>query len=280
MSYAIVFAGGGGKGSYQIGVLKALKDLGFLNKFIAACGTSVGALNAALFAQDNLYVAENVWKNISNEKILPIELDLDFNSIASKDGLRRIIDVNLNYEKIRQSKVNVYIMCTEVKEYGNFLQNDYIGRVIKIKDLNKNEMIEYLVASASLPIVYGRTNINGKVYLDGGLIEENNVPYKTMLKLGYKKIFVIDLNEGVTHCKKINNADVFFLRPSINLGNLFDGTIDFDSNNAIARINLGYNDVMKNLNYISLFFGESNLKNYDKNYNRENIKNKIKKMLF
>ena len=29
MSYAIVFAGGGGKGAYQIGVLKALKDLGY-----------------------------------------------------------------------------------------------------------------------------------------------------------------------------------------------------------------------------------------------------------
>lgn len=280
MSYAIVFAGGGGKGSYQIGVLKALKDLGFLNKFIAACGTSVGALNAALFAQDNLYVAENVWKNISNEKILPIELDLDFNSIASKEGLRRIIDVNLNYQKIQQSRVNVYIMCTEVKEYGSFLKDEYIGRIIKITDLSKDEMIEYLVASASLPFIYGKTNVGGKTYLDGGLIDENNVPYKAMLELGYKKIFVIDLNEGVTYCKKINDANVFFLRPSVNLGNLFDGTIDFDSNNTIARIKLGYNDVMKNLNSINLFFEKNNSNNYIKGYNKKNIQDRIKKMLY
>lgn len=276
MSYAIVFAGGGGKGAYQIGVLKALKDLGFLNKFIAACGTSVGALNAALFAQDNLYIAESVWKNISDDKILPIEIDTNTFSIASKDGLRRVIDINLNYEKIKNSRVNVYIMCTEVKDYGNILENEYIGRVIKINNLDKERMIEYLIASASLPIVYGKTNIDTRTYLDGGLIQENNVPYKAMLELGYKKIFVIDLNEGITYSNKTNDAEIFFLRPSSNLGDLFDGTIDFDSNNAVARINLGYQDVMKNSNNISLFFGKNNSEKYDK----ESIRNRIKKILY
>ena len=142
LSYAIVFAGGGGKGSYQIGVIKALEKLGLAEKFIAASGTSVGALNAALFAQNNIVLAENVWRNISHKKILPIQLNEEMNSIASKDGLRRIIDVNLNYQRIKESKVNVYVMCTEVQDNSNIFRREYIGRTINLKDLDKETMKE------------------------------------------------------------------------------------------------------------------------------------------
>ena len=43
----LVLEGGGGKGSYQIGVLKAIRELGLEKKIVAVSGTSVGALNAA-----------------------------------------------------------------------------------------------------------------------------------------------------------------------------------------------------------------------------------------
>lgn len=41
----------GGKGAYQIGVWKALRELNIENQIVAIAGTSVGALNAALFYQ-------------------------------------------------------------------------------------------------------------------------------------------------------------------------------------------------------------------------------------
>ena len=50
MKRALVLSGGGGRGSYQIGVWKALRDLGI--KFDIITGTSVGALNGALMVQD------------------------------------------------------------------------------------------------------------------------------------------------------------------------------------------------------------------------------------
>ena len=43
--------GGGGKGSYQIGVWRAIRELGLEKWITAVSGTSVGALNAALFAK-------------------------------------------------------------------------------------------------------------------------------------------------------------------------------------------------------------------------------------
>ena len=45
--YGLVLAGGGGKGGYEIGVWKALKESKTLS-IGAVSGTSVGALNAAL----------------------------------------------------------------------------------------------------------------------------------------------------------------------------------------------------------------------------------------
>jgi predicted acylesterase/phospholipase RssA len=57
---ALVLAGGGFKGSYQIGVWKALREMG-INRFISIAGTSAGALNAIMIAADNLTAAENIW---------------------------------------------------------------------------------------------------------------------------------------------------------------------------------------------------------------------------
>ena len=45
----LVFDGGWGKGAYQIGVWKALREIGLDKKVTAVSGSSVGGLNAALF---------------------------------------------------------------------------------------------------------------------------------------------------------------------------------------------------------------------------------------
>ncbi len=70
MSAALVFAGGGGKGAYEIGVWKAMHELGLEEEFTSAIGTSVGALNALLFGQEDYAVAEKIWRELHPGKIL------------------------------------------------------------------------------------------------------------------------------------------------------------------------------------------------------------------
>ena len=73
MKIGLVLAGGGSRGAYQIGVWKALIELG-IDKYInVISGTSIGALNAMLFLQGDYNLAEEIWKDITQEKILPIE---------------------------------------------------------------------------------------------------------------------------------------------------------------------------------------------------------------
>lgn len=66
----LVFAGGGGKGAYQIGVWRAMHQLGIDKDVCIASGTSVGALNAALFAIGDLAAAESVWNSLTPKQIL------------------------------------------------------------------------------------------------------------------------------------------------------------------------------------------------------------------
>ena len=68
--YALVLEGGGAKGAYQVGAYNALIESGY--EFNAVIGTSIGAINAALIAQGDVRLLEEVWRNIKFEDLLNI----------------------------------------------------------------------------------------------------------------------------------------------------------------------------------------------------------------
>ena len=68
--YGLVLGGGGGRGSYEIGVWKALEEYKDVIDIKAVSGSSVGALNAALYACGDLDKATQMWYDITNDRIL------------------------------------------------------------------------------------------------------------------------------------------------------------------------------------------------------------------
>lgn len=64
----LVLEGGGAKGAYAFGWLLEFAARGV--KFDAVAGTSVGALNAVLWASDQVEENEGVWRSISEETTL------------------------------------------------------------------------------------------------------------------------------------------------------------------------------------------------------------------
>ena len=60
--YGLVLGGGGMKGTYQIGVWKALEELKL--NITAITGTSIGAINAALILQNDIKRIERLYKNL------------------------------------------------------------------------------------------------------------------------------------------------------------------------------------------------------------------------
>lgn len=67
--WGLVLAGGGGKGAYEIGVWKALMERKDLH-ISAVSGTSVGALNGALFSTGDFELAQAIWEDQINEEVI------------------------------------------------------------------------------------------------------------------------------------------------------------------------------------------------------------------
>ena len=74
----LILPGGGARNAYQAGVLKAIAELlptGAPNPFPVMCGTSSGALNAAILASNAMQFGEGVarmtgiWENFHSAKV-------------------------------------------------------------------------------------------------------------------------------------------------------------------------------------------------------------------
>ena len=70
----IVLSGGGAKGAYQIGCLRALQDAG-LADVRAVAGTSVGAMNGVLFCARKLDEAEAIWRRARFRDVVALATD-------------------------------------------------------------------------------------------------------------------------------------------------------------------------------------------------------------
>ncbi len=73
----IVFDGGGGNGSYQIGVWKYLHERGVDAEITGVSGASVGALNSLLFVLRDYDLADSLWRHIETKDFVPWDEALD-----------------------------------------------------------------------------------------------------------------------------------------------------------------------------------------------------------
>ena len=77
---ALVLAGGGARGSYQVGVWRALMELDWHPQIIT--GTSVGSLNGAMFALDLYETARDMWTSIRSQDVMELpEEDADLSAL-------------------------------------------------------------------------------------------------------------------------------------------------------------------------------------------------------
>lgn len=278
----LVLCGGGGKGSYQVGVWKAFCDVGLDKYFQTIAGSSVGALNAGLFIQGDVRIAEKIWIEEANTKILTTHSDLlkkwltsegklaEFlsNNIIkkigkhgffSRDGLEEIMERYLNCDFIAKSNIEYYVTCVEVDERDsnlstakrviqqskNILEGYFCKGVsyFKMNNLTKQEMQSILLATSALPIVFESVEINKKKYRDGGILD--NTPIKPVVDSGCNIVFVVYLNREDRIDKSLYpNTKIYEIYPDENLGNFKTGTLDFSSNGAKQRIRQGYIDTM------------------------------------
>ena len=86
MKYGLVLSGGGSKGAYESGCMKALQELGY--HFDIVTGTSIGALNGLLVAQEDYQKLYELWDTLSLEKVLkhPIQFDFSIENLMNNSS--------------------------------------------------------------------------------------------------------------------------------------------------------------------------------------------------
>lgn len=258
MKVGLVFSGGGGKGAYELGVWRALKEMK-VDKYIkAVSGASIGAINAALFVQDDLDKAIEMWKEVTLEKMVPIsnsELikkgvaltlgSMNMNVVKKyltnriqhgdvpRDGAKAIIDKYINVDKLKERKMNLYVSCTAMPEFvpEYFKVNLYEEPIIK----------SILLGTACLPMIYESEEIFGKCYLDGGLVD--NTPIKPLYDEGCDIIIAVLLSREIKiEREKFPNAKIIEIIPSEIESKVLEGLLNLDEEAKNRRIENGYND--------------------------------------
>jgi NTE family protein len=194
---ALVLSGGGARGAYQVGVLKALAELGI--EFDMAFGTSVGGINAAFYAQDKLTELADIWCNISATDVfrLPTMNQLRHLLIGHRWGLldtgplEELLYREMDLEKFKTSRTNVGFITTDLCTLET--------RIISTADItSRRHLVDTIMASSALPILFPARHVNGEgFWIDGGLVR--NTPMQAAINMGAKEIYIVMLqaeNDG------------------------------------------------------------------------------------
>lgn len=211
--YGIVFSGGGAKGAFQIGVWKYLHENGYDHLFTGISGASVGALNSLLFASGNYESAEQTWLKVQQDDMtpppdflkstirsvfLPIPM-VGLFPLFTQDSLKKIIDkCNIDWSNVRSQSKLIYSVLSQKasphisgnqshKFFSRFTQPEYRCWA----GLDKQEIIDTVLASAALPIAYPSKRLHRKKYIDGGV--QDNIPIIPLVQARFENILVIHL---------------------------------------------------------------------------------------
>ncbi len=255
--YGLVLAGGGGKGAYQIGAWKALIEMGIT--FEAVAGASIGAINGAFISAGDYETAAEFWHNISVDKGVKFAKDLPdsenlfsrknwgvlFKEFIKNKGIdaspaEEFVAAFVDEKKVRESGIALGIITVQMTQ-------GVVPREIFIHEIPEGQLVDYLLASANIPLA---TNIGpeGEKFLDGGAYD--NTPLMTLKKRGYNRLIIVDISniKGVAHNLNYLNSEVVHIRPYDieDLGAAFD----FDDEVIDKRIKLGYLDTRKAFSYL------------------------------
>lgn len=238
--YALALAGGGTRGAFEVGVWKALCELGIETSAIV--GTSIGAVNGAVFASG--VDPTDLWTQIRANDVVDIEGDNLFSISTLISTLKRISDggvdatafgeflsKHINEEKIRNSPIE-YGLCT----YRTDIKKSETLFIDQIPDGN---LLDYILASANFP-VFKRKTIDGVNYIDGGVT--NNLPIDMLIDRGYDTIISVSV-KGFGVLKSADKCGINII--SIECRNPEVGIMEFDSEAISKSIKSGYYECMR-----------------------------------
>lgn len=157
----LVLSGGGARGAAHIGVIKALEELGI--KFTHVSGTSAGSIVGALYAHGH---SPKAILEIVNQVTIynSVRPAWAWAGLLRMDGLQELLLKHLPKD-FSELKKPLVVAATEITK----------GEVTYF---DKGELVPAILASCSIPAIFSPMQLNGALYVDGGLLD--NLPAKPL----------------------------------------------------------------------------------------------------
>lgn len=253
---ALYLSGGGARGAYQAGALKAISEIIQTKAlpFSMISGVSVGCINAAILAQhaddfstgvdrlvdlwtnihcenvfntSNYELGKSVFRNLSHFVVKQNGSGFLLDTSPLSDFICANIDFNKIYDNIAENRLEtmeVITNCYESQQTISFYMHNkpqfedwiYPRHTSKRTIINK----DHIIASAALPLFFPTIKIEGRHYGDGsiGLIS----PLRGALRFNVQKIMTIGTRQlpTATPPEKMGHDDVGFAQV---LGNMLNG---------------------------------------------------------
>ncbi len=195
-----VLGGGGARGAFQVGALRALLEAGITPDLLV--GTSIGAVNAAALA---------LW---GNDLTAVHALELAYDKAADAD----MLDTNLPRLAFQALAGRLDFQATD--KAAEFLASTGIGPELTFADVTgvrlalisadldtgqpiiygrdpQTSILDGVMASMSLPPWFRPVEREGHLVMDGGAL--SNLPIEPALSLGATEIIALDLDDPATY---------------------------------------------------------------------------------
>ena len=196
MKKGLVLEGGGMRGLFTVGVTDVLMENSIT--FDGAIGVSAGAAFGCNYKSGQAGRAIRYNTRFSRDKrYCSIGSLIRTGDLFSADFCYKQIPRELDKfddEAYDNNPMEFYVVCTDI-ETGE--------PVYKSCPVSDEAMLEYIRASASLPLVANIVEIDDKKLLDGGITD--SIPLKYFESIGYNKNVVI-LTQPKNYVKKANRA--------------------------------------------------------------------------
>ena len=156
----LVLSGGGTRGFAHLGLIQALNDFGIYPDVIS--GTSAGALVGVLYA-DGYSPKEILHLMNSGSRLDFMRPALPREGLLQIGGIIKILKSCLRAKTFEELKIPLYVTATD-------LNNG------KAEYFSKGNLLDPVIASASIPVLFQPVMINNIYYVDGGVLD--NLPLK------------------------------------------------------------------------------------------------------
>lgn len=186
----LALGGGAVLGAAHVGVLRALKDFDVKVDYVT--GTSIGAFVAAFYAfgkswqEIEIIAKELKWMDISG-------ITISRYGLLSNEKLGELIVKHIGDKNIEEAKIPLAFIATDISTGKKII-------------LDKGSVAIAVMASTCIPGIFKPVEIDGKMLVDGGIVE--NVPINTNRRIGAEYVIAVDLNAKHIYKKPNNIIDV------------------------------------------------------------------------